>query len=313
MHAGVIALSGSDDEGFVRGVFKTTWAGYNLGTADSGTWIESAWIAWKPIDQIEFFLGQDGDGKFQNSNLTRWGFHRMPRGISAEGWDGHGYILGGWDGAGAALTVSAIDLVTFHFVLNLADRSVMGQRDMVRWEDIWEGGHIQVSADFSLDFGRINLTYRDMNHWPTSDGKMIGASLHSSSLIEGIELEFGGNYRLDDEKNPVRLGLGVFWNGGDFGVKFRSLMRFPGSSDDRLYIVSDIMPWYQAEFGEIRLSIRLLVDQTGDNDPTIGWHVNPYLIKNVGPMQFRVGIMLEDDNGDEKLTFKLPISMILSF
>jgi hypothetical protein len=312
MHAGVIALSGSDDEGFVRGVFKTTWAGYNLGAPDSGTWIESAWIAWKPIDQIEFFLGQDGDGKFQNSNLTRWGFHRMPRGISAESWNGHGYIIGGWDGAGAALTVSAIDLVTFHFILNLAGRSVMGQRDMVRWEDIWEGGHIQVSADFNLDFGRINLTYRDLDHWPTDGSKLIGVSLHSSSLIEGIELEFGGNYRLDDERNPVRLALGAFWNGGDFGVKFRTFVRIPGD-EGSLRISTDIMPWYQAEFGEIRLSIRVLYQEGLHADSDIGWHVNPYLVKNVGPMQFRVGIMLEDESGDGNMTFKLPISMILSF
>ena len=311
MHAGVVQLSHADPDEGIRGVLKLQWEGYNAFSFDS------AWIEWKPIDQVAFFLGRDGDGKFQNSNLTRWAFHRMPRGISVEGWDGHGYIIGAWDGAGAALTVNPIDMINVNLVLNLADRDALEEAPsrLRRWEDVWQDSFL-ATVNFNLDFGRINLTYSNISYgwpWGPSFKDIIGVSFHSNRLIDGIELEVGGHYRPEDDANPIRLGLGVFWNGGDFGVKFRSLARIPGSADDRLYIASDIMPWYMTDFAEIRLSVRLIVDQTGSADPTIGWHVNPYIVKGLGPVQFRAGIMLEDDNGDGTLGFKLPISFILGF
>lgn len=310
---GVFQLSGSDDDGYIRGLFKTTWSGYSgLGTADAdGTWIESAWIAWQPHDLVEFFIGRDGDGKFQNSNLTRWAFHKMPRGIAEERWDGHSYILGGWDGGGVALSIIAHDMVTIHTALNVmggAARDAFSGSGptLMRWEDIWEEG-FQIGADINLPIGKINVTYRAMEHWPTQGSKMVGAS-YGGSPVSGIELEIGGNYRLDDDANPIRAALGFFYTGDNFGVKSRFFYRHTDPTEN-MWIEGEIMPWYKIDWCEIRLSARI----TKDGDKDIGWHVNPYISKDFSAGQFRIGVMFEDHNGDGDMTFKLPMALLITF
>ncbi len=142
-------------------------------------------------------------------------------------------------------------------------------------------------------------------------------------------------------RSPFRFALGAHYNIADFGVKARFFMRpyeesdaktgyYNGNAKDGkswFYIKGDIMPFYNFGFMTVYLNFRFTSgandpDYRGhtqtknfnkDGDPSIGWHINPYIRKQIGGSDLRIGFLIEDENGDGLTTWKLPVSAVVSF
>ncbi len=324
---------------------------YTIGTGSGNNirW-ERAYAWWKPLEQVEFFLGRDGDGKFNSAGIIRWPHHQMDRGISVENWDSQFYLLGNWDDFGAAVTVRPIDGLAF----NIAAKLPAGNIDVVdAFKDF-----LQIQASYAIpDIGTVYLTWRDMGGFTGNSGTMegtsggddysvkqhapgaIGLTFESYSLVEGLAIIVGGNYVISDKydgdsesmiqyNSPLRFALGAHYNIADFGVKTRFLMRpmDTGKAGDPtegwFYLTADIMPFYRFSFATLYCNIRFQTGNPGENptaiankdgDGGIGWHINPYLRKQIGGNDLRLGFMLGDDNGDGVVEWKLPISAVVAF
>jgi len=332
-HAISLSLSTANDEGTFGGTLKMTYADdAGGGTGQSGILMagnnvraERAFVWWQPIPQIRFFLGEDGDGLMNSANIIRWAHHRMPRGISREDWDQSNFLLGNYDNFGAVVSIMPIDWITLHVALALGGREGEGSYGpMVFYDDsAAEAGllqrRLQVQAVIAPEgIGTFYLTYRQryVSGWPVDGSDRIGITYLSASFIDGLQFEVGGNYALlENYVNPLRIGIGATYSIEDFGVKFRAVMQpieKPAVGDTPhggLMLRMDIMPFYQFDFGSVYLNFRI---NTNSNNK-VGWHINPYLKLNVGVGDFRVGLMVEDENGDGDASWRFPISMLVSF
>ena len=292
--------------------------GYDL-VVGSVTW-DSAFAWWKPIEQVKFFLGKDGDGMFNTAGLSRWAHHKMDRGIAKEDWDAGDYLLGNWDKFGMALMLYPMDGLEINFALpipgvegyKVVTTSGSESNNKALKHGDWFKG-IQAQVGYNLDgIGKFYLTYQG----ETASSKLGGAfgiTYQSAEFIEGLAFEVGGNFQMYksavDTKDPIRLGVGVHYTGGDFGVKFRLFSQL-NKSDSYTYLKADIMPWYSfGDIGTIFCNIRFVTANKDD----IGWHINPYFQFNVGMGDFRIGAMFEDENGNKELSWKIPVSMLISF
>ena len=296
-----IQLSSSNDDGTFSALLRYRGANFpgpvsgNSVPADGWNELHNrAFIIWRPIDQLELFFGKDGDGKFNTAGLSRWGHHRGTRGVGVENWDAQNYLLGNWDAWGFAASIKPVDMFALHVALDLPGAEL--------FEDRFD--RIQVQAALNLDFGKIDITYQGEKM-----GDRIGLTFSSGTLVEGLQFEVGGNYGLTSE--VIRFGLGVHYNGGDWGVRARVF----GGDFDNLLIKADIMPFYAFDFGTAFLNIRIVSRDGAD----LGWHVNPYLVLNAGPAQLRVGALIQHGDGDggassaTKTSWSIPIGMVYSF
>jgi len=312
-HAATAGLSAVNDEGTLGGMFKLTFAddGHpNDGSSgDVMAWVrpDRFFVWWQPIPQVRFFLGEDGDGLMNSANIIRWAHHRMPRGIAVEGWDGSDYLLGNYDNFGAVISIMPIDWVTLHVALGLGARESNGSNGAMDFSDLFQD-HLQIQAVIAPEgIGTFYLTYRQnsVSSWPVSTDR-IGLTYLSGSFIEGLQFEVGGNYALTGNDDPIRFAIGATYSLDAFGVRFRAVMH-PRSSF--FFFQADVMPYYAFDFGTLFFNIRLCQE----NSNNIGWHINPYLRMNIGGGDLRVGFLLEDHDGNGSFTWKLPISMLVSF
>ncbi len=315
-----IQISGSDDEGIYGGLFKITFngekAGYSVNPKATTIEFNRAFAWWKPIPQLELFLGRDGDGKFESSGLNRWAFHQMPRGISKEDWDGGHYFLGHWDDFGLAATIRAVEGLTINLAMNIP------QTEAQLADDAYKNLYAQAAYEFA-NIGKLTVTYDNAGNegWWQSNNGAIGGVFNSGSLVEGLDFAVGMSYNIQNEaesiENPIRIGLAVYYNIADFGVKTRFAMRpmidVADNADAWFYLKGDIMPFYNLGFATIYCNFRLVTNDPNNEDLKMGWHINPYIRKSIGGSDMRFGFMIEDEDGNGETTWKLPVSMVVSF
>jgi len=292
-------LSGGNDEGTYGGMAKFVFGGHQPNPGR--TWeVAPQWYKWdrvfawwQPIPQLRVFLGFDGDGHFNTANLSRWGHHRMDRGIAVEDWDAGDYLLGNWDAFGLALMIRPIDGLAVNFAMNIPQSAAEYDATNGPLENL------QVQASYGLDgVGTFIVTFKN------SGQDRIGLTYQSAGFVDGLSFEVGGNYNLDND--IIYVGIGVHYNADVWGVRSRFFMQ-PNASF--FYLKADIMPFFNFDFGTLFVNFRVLTV----NSSTIGWHVNPYLRMPMGGHDFRVGLLLEDHNGDGTISWRLPVSMLVNF
>ena len=254
-----------------------------------------AYIWWQPIDQIKLQFGMDKDGLFNPTGVTRWGYFRGEPGVveGGEFWSAENYILGNWDKFSLAITITPMDALTINFGLglpNVLENEDVGlAQNQAKWEDTFK--IIQLQVGYNVDgIGQFWATFQGENA-----GNKIGLSYHTSSLVEGLDLEVGfayslketehafGQYRLGGSSgfNQIGIGLGADYNGGDWGVKTRLFMDGFNKMDIPLW---DITPYYDFGFMQFFFTVRITNLMTDAK-----FIINPYVVKNVGPAQFRAG------------------------
>jgi hypothetical protein len=314
VHNGAIGFGGGNDDGTYGGVFKLAFLGADFnGTRDdlivAGTKFDRAFIWWKPIDMLTFKLGHDGDGQWGTTDLIRWGHFNMPRNLSVERWNQHGYLLGHWDQSGFSVAVTPIDNFFFNFAIGFEGTAATSLEDYFK-----DDARLEAQAGYTLDgIGKFVLTYaRGAGMWPinTNVGR-IGLTYSTSDLVEGLSLEVGGNYKLDDgAKDAIRAALGVHYNGGDFGAKFRATFQ---NGEDFSLVYVDLLPWYNISDGIGTIYCNIMFAITGEE--TKAWHVNPYLRNSMGGSgDWRIGALIQGEiEGFEGIKWKLATSWVLSF
>ena len=153
------SANAESEDGSFGGFLRFRAGGYGDGAQGWG----AAW--WKPIDQVKFQIGNNPDGIFDTTHMTRWGFYQVAGdvGVVAENhaWSGFPvwgtYLLfsdyvfyGGTGDFGAYLTISPADLLTFNIGLPYADGPAA---------DVYK--KILLQAVVNLDsIGQFNLTYQ---------------------------------------------------------------------------------------------------------------------------------------------------------
>jgi len=316
IHSAMMSMSGANDEGTWGGTLQMTWE-YDGGSTEAAPWAERLFVWWQPIPQFKFQLGQDGNGLFNTANLSRWGHHRMPRGIAQEDWDAHDYLIGNYDAFGAVFMLYPIDGLAINLVLGLGGRDDNNGVGPVTFEKLFEE-RLMFQVAYSLaDVGTFYFTYIQKNAfgagWPFYSER-FGFTFFSGDLVDGLAFEIGGNYDLDATINELKFGLGVHYTADGWGVRARAKIRpieVP-AGDDWINVTADIMPFVNLDFGTLFCNIRL---QTLNKDD-LHWHINPYLQIGVGSGDFRIGAMIgsgttvatKDDIG-----FKLALSMLFAF
>jgi hypothetical protein len=187
------------------------------------------------------------------------------------------------------------------------------------------------------DIGKVTVTWINADFWPTSGtyslaasegfNNTLGLTVYSDSIVEGLSFEVGGSYKLkrNEDKDvlddkAIKVGLGVHYNGGDFGVKFR-LMADPqkGGGDDgkgfQWIMTTDTMPWYNISdsIGTLYCNIRFGIS---GKDKYV-WNVTPYLRNSMGGSgDFRIGALFHGEageNGAEGFGWKFATSWVFTF
>jgi hypothetical protein len=190
-----------------------------------------AW--WKPVEQVKFQIGNNPDGTFDTSRVTRWGYYQIAGDIgvvnAGNAWGGglggvvSDYVFfGGYDGFGALLEINPTDALGINIVLPYA-----GKKEV---KDIFK----QVIAQITYDIegtAKIFFTYRsdlgksvkmvegvwgpdstgtfgeDWGYYgdPSSDaGKLFLAA--QLNMIENLELDVGLSFTL-----PVTANVNQTW------------------------------------------------------------------------------------------------------
>jgi hypothetical protein len=167
--------------------------------------------------------------------------------------------------------------------------------------------------------------------------------------IENLSLDVGVGYTMPYTTEakvkvnpPMAAGLGVKYTMDTFGVKFRTVASFAGSStpdggkksEAGLGLIADVLPYFIVNdnltaYASIGVGYQApakydgkVVQSNGkDDDPAIiGWHFNPYVQIGAewGPT-FYAGIKLWSDgkehgkDKDKWINWAVPIAMVVSF
>jgi len=168
------------------------------------------------------------------------------------------------------------------------------------------------------------------------------------TMIENLEIDFGLGYRLPHKSegytknDPIAIGLGAHYNGGDFGVKTRLQLQLAGSEKaegseaykDPMNIVFDVLPYYNIS-DSLGFYFSAGVDYTAKSGNEIdkdgsyaitGFHVEPYIaIKSSwwAPNLY-AGIRIETDgtkykdgaeskDGTSVTKWSVPLGIIVAF
>ena len=316
MNSGAVQFSGANDENTFGAVFKF----------HNGTWTDRAFVWWQPIEQLRINLGRDGDGWFEQSNLARWGFHNMPRGISIENWNATQFLYQNWDSFGVAFILKPVNGLTVNLAVSPKDARVGFDTEDEDKQNAFSDFFAQASYSIS-GVGNVAATFRNEGN---DDKPTISFAYKDGGFIEGLAFEVGFSYAIDGT-DPVRFGWGAHYSAGDWGIKHRAFFRLveekkdTDEKSDKFGEVTqksgitgnwiDFMPWYQFEEIQVLCNVRLVMNApTADGAGKVGWHINPYIRKRMGGgHDFRFGLMVEDENGDGEISWRVATSMLFAF
>jgi hypothetical protein len=363
----------------------------DLGTSQDFGALTGAWgnAWWKPIDLLKITIGGNPDGFYGKEGVTGWGFYQTASdtGVVNPGnvWGG-GYgpvnfrnaFYGGYGAAALHLTVSPIDILDINIAVPFWDGGPDGNPEG-KAAYIFKRTTAQV--DVKLDFGNIALTYvgaenkyepdlSDLSKFdPTAGADPATLFLYFGlTSIENLGIDVGLGFPLplnkkftkDDDGfdatftrvTPIAAGLGAKFTTGGFGIKFRLVASFAGSTKaegdmesdpdpDPFKLTTDILPFFAvSDTMRIYFSAGLGitgVDKNADGDvvpekdawgddtkAVVAWHINPYIEigQEWGP-KFLAGIRIWSDGKDvanlkdgekEKIVkWGIPLAMHIGF
>jgi hypothetical protein len=297
----------------------------------------NAW--WKPIDQLQLLIGNNGgDGFYGKEGITGWMFYQTvtDNGTSMGGdnvWGGSLYGFGiktreaffGGDGGGDALRldIKPIDILGININLPFFNGGELA--------DVF--AKVIAQLDLNLSFGNIAVTYvggsntgslNDDGDWDYDAGSVF---VYYGGSFGDLSLDFGLGYHFDKEDasankvvQPIGVGLGIKYATDSFGIKFRTVATLAGD-DKATKVLVDILPFFPlSERITAFIGVGIGMNMPDGEDTVIGWHFNPYLqIGEEWGAKFLVGIKVKTidevkDSADNKLiSWSIPIALSVGF
>jgi len=359
MMAGEVAaaeftFTGSNAEGTLGGRwrFRNHWIGTAGVSGDDPEWqamYDQVYVWWKPVPQINVFLGIDQDGKFGAGDFLEWGFHTGDQGyITNQPWDFWRQIFpGNWDGFGLALSFYPIPGLDINLVLPTgsvswqqapASKTNLAQPITDSDSDHHDGmlpSRLRLNVNYSLDFGKISFAYfgagvasEKGTAWLggysagaiMSDNNGLVALSALITAIDGIQIKVGGSVALNngDADMLISAGGGVAYAGDGFGVKFRAATFMQG--DRKTFLTTNVMPYFDLGGGQFLLDIGVTSD--GEKDPGLGWYFTPFYRLGIPGGGIHFGLKVWNNigtNGDigisgaDFVKWAIPIEFSFSF
>jgi len=332
-----IQLDNTNAEGTMGGTFRLRLEDI-FGNTDAFRF-HKVFVWWKPIPQLKVFLGQDADGLFERGQLTSWAFHQGSEAfLEQHDWDfWRERFPGNWDTFGVALSFYLVDGLELNLVIPTGNPSGWPRHrnsDITRTSDLDQiyPSALQLTGGYQIgDIGKIHFA------WIGSGGKWdskktgtfgkAGLSFYSGGLVQGLQFQVGASMDIQntgkDENDaditpktataPVKVGVGVHFSAGDFGIKWRLgtdietkkiLVDTDKYADSGAYfLTTNIMPTYKlGALGTVCLDIGISINQgaktvkapneTETPDADFGFWVNPYLKKSISGGYVQAGLLV---------------------
>jgi len=337
-----VQLSGQNDDGTFGGLIR-------LRGNDGIGKFHRAFAWWKPIPQLQIFLGQDLDGKFGPYNA--WTFFQGQEGYAHDhDWDAwRAAFPGNWDSFGLAFSIYPIQGLEVDIVVPMGGISLSndlttptGNSGYVKpWEGLYPGknfnalwfGSLQLAVVYGIpDIGKVFLNVIgpgydifDSDNKPANYGRLGVAFLLTA--VQGVDVQVGFSTTLPGEVSdyPSNIALIVNYNGEGFGVRFRS--RFvlgsgsgAGANKDYIQIGADVQPWINLGPLTAYLNIGFIMTDTGAGsvsgvNPVSQFILNPYIRMGFGGGSLRFGVLFKDPNldTDNNATISVPLIFGYSF
>ena len=308
-----------------------------------------AW--WKPMDMLKLQVGRNADGDFGADGVTRWGYYGDAGDTHAatENWHFGSSFYGGFGDSGAVLTITPAETVTvsfgipYHLYGNKAEESYKNMNAQLA-VDLEGTGKIAITLAASQPFFHIdgfdvgeNMSYNKVY------GYFGLTSIENLAVDIGLGLGFpvkGDHMGLEGVKySPgAAFGVGVTFDADALQVKARVQMemleKVSHEDIDPAYkgpviLTADVMPSFAID-DTFRFFFSVGMRRTAEKkydgnklaDSTMGWHLNPYISKAVGPGTFFAGFWLGSEgekyfnkDGDEKtvVTWRVPVGLVFNF
>jgi hypothetical protein len=338
---GKVVQKNSDPEAVAKdGADPTKDVEFKGNAINNLTFVDSANVWWKPIDQLKVIIGNNSDGIWGKEGVTGWGFNQMPNdssvainpGIWCGPWWGSSVFLPDNSGPGAAyyhnrytffegktsnalfLEVTPMDMVG----INIAIPFFNGGET----SDVFKAGVYQLNVN--LDVGNIAITYDGDNRAgkKAGDGGAIFAYFGGSFGDLGLDVGFAYHMKGEEDTaidQPMGIGLGLKYATDTFGVKFRTTAVLGGDLKGQI-INASVLPYFTiSDSLSAFVNAGLCMSLPEEGDSTTGWYFNPYLRvgEEWGPT-FYFGIKVsstgvEDGNGDKVINWAVPIALMVSF
>ena len=308
-----ISASGENDDGTFGAFFRwdaKDWSGWDsdIGKAEGHAW-------WKPLDALKILIGGGPDGRFEQANVTRWGFYQVAGdvGVAGEGWKFDPSFYGGWGDVGIDLIITPVEALEINIGIPFMSSAWQ------KVEKVYMKSTLQVAYNIE-NIGKFAITYKsDVGNKDavdatvfdpdTGDGLNGEGDVHDTgkvwlyfnlTAIENLSIEVGFGYQLpqtykdgSSHNYPIAAGVGAKFDAGDFGVKARVQGLFAEQYKDSsttisapINVIFDVMPYY-AISEALTFHFSVGVDYTtkpaekaeekfGDY-AKVGFHVNPYI------------------------------------
>ena len=303
---GRVRLEGSGEEeigiGTIGGWIRLDASGGGVDIAN----IASALAWWQPIEQLRIQIGNNPDGHFDASHITRYGFYAQANEIgglvtSDGNWGStcsDDAIFGGYNALHFALIITPMDGVSINVAipLNASGAFAGGYTGTITADKqiaaAFKGALFQVN--YAADFGSIHVTYAGAGStekydadWdsdpdtdsigPTSEMGSFFASAYLGSLVENLGLEIGLKFTIpanDAPKKPLAIGLGATYSTDQFGVKLRGIFQIPMEDGEKVAIRVDLLPYYA-----VNDNVTAYMDAGIylPNSKNFIWHFAPYV------------------------------------
>jgi hypothetical protein len=322
--AAYVQLSGKSQDGSLSGLFRFR----NDDVMRADPWFHRVFINWRPIRELNIFLGIDQDGKFGTDALEDWSFHQGACDYtSLQWWDFWRAVFpGNWDGFGVAFSIYPVQGVDINIIVPFGSNkwpqaTKAGVEKKHNAEDLYTSGY-RVQANFAVpDIGKVMFSYKgpyNNNHFGggkggASDDKYsrsfldddpaygsFGASFLMDRLVSGLQVHAGlstDNIKPDlpdNEALPLYFGGGVHFQTGNFGVKFRlgaAVNQY--FTKEHLFITTNVMPWYSFGNVSVYLDIGMSLDKANaDADMENGFWVNPYMKVQLSGGYLHTGLVI---------------------
>jgi len=309
-----VQLSGQNDDGTFGGLIR-------LRGNEAGGAYHRVFAWWKPIPQLNVFLGQDPDGKFGPYNA--WSFFQGQESYAHDhDWGAwRAAFPGNWDTFGLALSIYPIQGLEVDIIVPFGANNNASKN----FNDLFFGS-LQLAVVYGIpDIGQVFLNVLGPGSDIFTDGThnnygTIGFSFLLTA-VPGINVQVGFSTIIpgDVEDYPINLALIANYNGEGFGVKLRSRFVLGSGSGatankDYVQIGVDVQPWISLGPVTAYLDIGFI---TTDNGTTAvsQFILNPYIRMGFGGGSLRFGVLFKDPNleVDKDAAISLPLTFGYSF
>ena len=307
-----VQLRTTSDDGKVGGLVRVR---------QQDTGYHRVFLFWRPIPELRIFMGRDADGQFSTGDaLTDWQFHQGSEGTNARhNWAFWRSVFpGNWDSLGLAVSYYGVENLTLNLVLPVGTAPELA--------NLYPFG-LQLSANYRIpDIGTAFFSYVgsgksfeqiDDPYEKAGFGR-IGISFMLTA-IQGLRAQLGLSFdpAIHGPAVPWRIGFGLHWNSGNFGIKTRGAICFntdgtgedigPAVKDGGVYWTFNIMPHYTLK--NTSFYCDFVFDMNTKNE-YLSWFITPY----VRYRSFRAGLWIQGDTRENsKVMYRIPVRVELSF